>query len=167
MRIRVVRPLGYNDFLAVEHRARQSSVPEAGPECPSGGEAVNDPHDPRCLPRASARFPGSPYDALCARVHSDHNYYAVCRDVLASFTEHVDVDEGVGVAGGRQADGHEAPDSRRGLLHSLPPEVEREFDFEHLLSLCVNPPAKEKGARLVAKQRLLDALDTLRKRFPL
>lgn len=152
-----MRPLGYNEFLAVEHRARQSSLPEPGPECPSSAVAVNDPHDLRCLPSASARFPGSRYDALCSRVHSDHNYYAVCRDVLASYTEHVE-------DGDRAPDAHE--DSRRGLLHSLPPEIEREFGFQQLLAACVDPPLKEDGARLAAKQKLLDALDTLRKRFP-
>nr|KAG5692320.1 hypothetical protein BaRGS_009530 [Batillaria attramentaria] len=76
---------------------------------------------------------------LCSRLHSDHNYYAVCTNLLDPLME----------------------DSTMpgGLLHDMPEEAKDFWDLEHLLKECARP-TKYKG-RIFAKDKLLTALSRL------
>ena len=68
-----------------------------------------------------------------------------------------------GERGANQVD--DASSSSRGLLAGLPEELEREFSITQWVRQCVAPSEMRVARRLVAKQKLLDALDTIRKRF--
>ncbi|XP_076435478.1 divergent protein kinase domain 2A-like [Babylonia areolata] len=76
---------------------------------------------------------------LCSRLHSDHNYYAVCNRLLDPALE----------------------DSLMpgGLLHDMPEEARDFWDLEHLLKEC-SLPSKYKG-RIFAKDKLITALNRL------
>ena len=79
---------------------------------------------------------------LCSHMDSDHNYYAACRNLL-----HKDAnDKGRGLLGG--------------LLHDMPAHAVDDWDLGHLLNECVHQSVGE--GRIKAKNRIIEALDTLR-----
>lgn len=78
-------------------------------------------------------------EELCSRLHTDHNYYAICKNILDPLL-----------------DDSEFPG---GLLHDMSEEAKDFWDLEHQLKECARP-TKYKG-RIFAKEKLLTALRNL------
>ncbi|ESO83900.1 hypothetical protein LOTGIDRAFT_132744 [Lottia gigantea] len=79
-------------------------------------------------------------DNLCRHMSSDHNYYALCRNLLSKYgTE---------------------PGMSGGLLHDMPKYAEDDWDLLNLLNECAYP-SKPNG-RFIVKETLLSAFDNLR-----
>lgn len=76
-------------------------------------------------------------DALCTRVTADHNYYAICQNLLSRY------------ATWRGSTG--------GLLHDPPPQVAGQL--EALLDECANP--KKRYGRFQAAKELREYLTQL------
>ncbi|XP_050389067.1 divergent protein kinase domain 2A isoform X1 [Patella vulgata] len=81
---------------------------------------------------------------LCRHVNSDHNYYAACRNLLSQY-------------------GSE-PGMPGGLLHDMPDYAKNDWELDGMLNECARP-SKPKG-RIIIKERLIEALDQLRKMKP-
>lgn len=81
-------------------------------------------------------------DDLCNHINSDHNYYAVCLNILSKYAN----EPGMGMP--------------NGLLHDMPNYARDDFDLDTLLNECVHPH-KSQG-RIKAKDHLLEALNQLR-----
>ncbi|KAL5005197.1 hypothetical protein ScPMuIL_018653 [Solemya velum] len=81
-------------------------------------------------------------DGLCSHTHSDHNYYAACRNLLSKFAD----ESAQGMPGG--------------LLHDMPKYARNDFDLEYLLNECTRPSSSQK--RLHVKDDIINALDEIR-----
>lgn len=81
-------------------------------------------------------------DALCTHYHSDHNYYALCRNMLSQYADDIETNR---------------PD---GLLHDMPDFAKEQWDLENLLNECANPHQPQ--GRIKVIPHLLEALDNLR-----
>ena len=77
---------------------------------------------------------------LCTHVTSDHNFYAVCNNLLSSFSKR------------RNLPG--------GLLHDIPSYIEKDYRLSNLLGECANSTD-----RFRAKNRLLKILQKLRTEY--
>ncbi|CAG5118325.1 unnamed protein product [Candidula unifasciata] len=79
-------------------------------------------------------------DNLCTHLNSDHNYNAICRNLLSKY----------------------AVEDRmpQGFLHDMPVEAEDYWDLGNLLEECARPRQKE--GRWKAKDKLLVALEALK-----
>lgn len=81
-------------------------------------------------------------DTLCTHYHSDHNYYALCRNLLSQYADEPEA--------GRM----------NGLLHDMPDKAKETWDLENLLNECANPHQPQ--GRIKVIPHLLEALDHLR-----
>lgn len=81
-------------------------------------------------------------DKLCTHYHCDHNYYALCRNLLSQYADE--------------------PEAGRmdGLLHHMPEKAKETWDLENLLNECANPHQPQ--GRIKVIPHLLEALDHLR-----
>lgn len=68
-------------------------------------------------------------DDLCSYDMSDHNYYAICKGLLVPGAYY----------------------SSKGLLHSIPPLVEKRTNLSHLLKECAHPRTKMDRFNVVPK----------------
>lgn len=73
-------------------------------------------------------------DALCSRVTVDHNYYAVCQNLLSRYATW--------------------RGTRGGLLHDPPADVARDGQLEALLDECANPKRRYGRFRAARDLRL-------------
>lgn len=78
-------------------------------------------------------------EKLCNRLNSDHNYNAICRNLLSTYA----VESGM----------------PQGFLHSMPEEATDYWDLGHLLEECANP--RQVGGRFKVKNKLIKALKAL------
>ncbi|KAL0157422.1 hypothetical protein M9458_048668, partial [Cirrhinus mrigala] len=78
-------------------------------------------------------------DMLCSRVTVDHNYYAICQNLLSRY------------AMWRGSSG--------GLLHDPPPHIAKDGQLEALLDECANP--KKRYGRFQAAKELREYLTQL------
>lgn len=78
-------------------------------------------------------------DMLCSRVTVDHNYYAICQNLLSRY------------ATWRGSSG--------GLLHDPPPHIAKDGQLEALLDECANP--KKRYGRFQAAKELREYLTQL------
>lgn len=79
-------------------------------------------------------------DEMCTHLNSDHNYNAICRNLLS----------------------HYAVEDRMpgGFLHDMPVEAEDYWDLKNLLEECARPQHKE--GRWKVKDKIIHALDALK-----
>ncbi|XP_045200893.2 divergent protein kinase domain 2A-like [Mercenaria mercenaria] len=81
-------------------------------------------------------------DKMCTHYLCDHNYYAVCRNMLSKYADDR-------VNGGIPH-----------LLHDMPPHANDDWDLDNLLNECTRPHQSQ--GRIKAAHKLLQALDHLR-----
>ncbi|GFS18393.1 deleted in autism protein 1 homolog [Elysia marginata] len=79
-------------------------------------------------------------DKLCNRLNSDHNYNAICRNLLSTYAVE--------------------PGMPEGFLHSMPDEAQDYWDLGNLLEECANP--KQPRGRWKVKDKLIKALAALK-----
>ncbi|GFO46082.1 deleted in autism protein 1 homolog [Plakobranchus ocellatus] len=79
-------------------------------------------------------------EELCKHLNSDHNYNAICRNLLSSYAVE--------------------PGMPQGFLHSMPEEAKDYWDLEHLLEECARP--RQPGGRWRVKDKLIKALEALK-----
>ncbi|KAK3763954.1 hypothetical protein RRG08_050599 [Elysia crispata] len=79
-------------------------------------------------------------DELCNHVNTDHNYNAICRNLLSTYA----VERGM----------------PEGFLHGMPDEARDYWDLGNLLEECANP--KQAGGRWKVKDKLIKALAALK-----
>lgn len=75
-------------------------------------------------------------NCLCSAHTADHNYYAVCRNILSSFASH----NGISIS----------------LLHNIPSDVEELYHIRELADKCARP--EKPGQRLEVVEELVKAL---------
>ncbi|CAH1781099.1 unnamed protein product, partial [Owenia fusiformis] len=90
------------------------------------------PHYGNCLSFDTAE--------LCSHTLADHNYYAICRDMLSNYASDVGKPEG--------------------FLHNMPDYVKEDYKLDKLLEQCANPP--HYNDRLKIKDQIMDILNKLR-----
>ena len=80
-------------------------------------------------------------DDLCNHYTVDHNYYAICRNLLSEYSR----------------EGWKAG----GLLQGIPEDIEQKWQISKLVQECAQPPSKD--GRLKSKETLFSALKEIRK----
>ena len=78
-------------------------------------------------------------DILCSRVTVDHNYYAICQNLLSRYATW--------------------RGSRGGLLHDPPSHIAKDGQLEAMLEECANP--KKRYGRFAAAKELREYLTQL------
>ncbi|KAL7887667.1 hypothetical protein AOLI_G00053880 [Acnodon oligacanthus] len=78
-------------------------------------------------------------DMLCSRVTVDHNYYAICQNLLSRYATW--------------------RGSRGGLLHDPPAHIAKDGQLEAMLEECANP--KKRYGRFAAAKELREYLTQL------
>lgn len=76
-------------------------------------------------------------EELCSRLLTDHNYYAICKGILTPGSYY----------------------SSRGLLHDIPPDIDKSTNLSYLLSQCSMP--KIEGGRFEVVPKLLQTMQSL------
>ncbi|KAL3846392.1 hypothetical protein ACJMK2_017389 [Sinanodonta woodiana] len=111
-----------------------------------GWQELHESSFDECLDSSNNNKPGNclsfSQEHLCTHLNSDHNYYAVCRNLLSSYAN----------------DRH--TNRMGGLLHNMPNFARDDWDLENLLNKCVRPDMPQ--GRIQAANKLIHALDVLR-----
>ena len=79
---------------------------------------------------------------LCSRYTVDHNYYAICRNLLSSYASEI-LKPG-------------------GLLHDTPDKINERYGLDEMLRQCARPDKPED--RLKNKDKLLATLEEIRRK---
>ncbi|KAK0066411.1 deleted in autism protein 1 [Biomphalaria pfeifferi] len=77
---------------------------------------------------------------MCKHVNSDHNYNAICRNILSHYASE--------------------PGMPQGFLHDMPLAAEDYWDLRNLLEECAHP--KHKEGRWKVKDKIIHALEALK-----
>lgn len=100
----------------------------------------NEPHEAMFSECGDENCLSFSAEDLCTRYRSDHNYNAICRNLLSHYANEA------GLVGG--------------LLHDMPTEAEDFWDLGNALEECARPTQKQ--GRWKAKDKILAALEHLK-----
>ena len=83
------------------------------------------------------------YEDMCTRLTLDHNYYAVCRNLLSHYASDILMSDG--------------------FLHDLPKHIESKYNISAMLEECARPTSH--GGRLKVVPKLITALEDIRRDY--